>query len=96
MLMQKKSLDGLLTWRFRWAMMVKKKRHLTKAEEFDIMKIVLDKFLLLGVFIMALGLYLIVTQVQDFAFGFAVLGTGAIVMIIFAMILVREYNFMEN
>lgn len=76
--------------------MAKKKRHLTKAEEFDIMKIVLDKFLLLGVFIMALGMYLIVMGMDNFAFGFAVLGTGAIVMIIFAMILVREYNFLEN
>lgn len=72
------------------------KRHLTKGEEFEIMKLVLDKFLLLGVFIMALGLYMIVSSVQDFAFGFAVLGVGAIIMIVFAMVLVREFNFLHH
>jgi len=72
------------------------KRHLTKSEEFEIMKLVLDKFLLFGVFIMALGLYLIVSSVQNFALGFAVLGVGAILMIIFAMILVREFNFIQH
>ena len=77
-------------------MKAKQKRHLTKAEEFDIMKIVLDKFLLLGVFIMALGIYMIVTAVESFSMGFTVLGVGAVVLIIFAMILVKEYNFLEN
>lgn len=77
-------------------MMAKIKKHLTKSEEFDIMKIVLDKFLLLSVLIMALGLYLIVTAVGDFAFGFSVLGVGAIIMIIFAMILVKEFNFLQH
>lgn len=72
------------------------KKHLTKSEEFDIMKIVLDKFLLLGVFIMALGLWMIVTQLESFVYGFAVLFTGAIVMIIFAMILVKEFNFLQQ
>ncbi len=76
--------------------MAKQKKHLTKSEEFDIMKIVLDKFLLLGVFIMALGIYLIVTAVNSFVMGFAVLGVGALILIIFAMILVREFNFIEN
>lgn len=76
--------------------MAKIKKHLTKSEEFEIMKVVLDKFLLLGVFIMALGLYLIVTSADSFAFGFTVLGVGAIIMIIFAMILVREFNFIQR
>lgn len=76
--------------------MAKIKKHLTKSEEFDIMKIVLDKFLLLSVLIMALGLYMIVSSVQDFAFGFSVLGVGAIIMVIFAMILVKEFNFLQH
>ena len=74
----------------------KEKKHLTKEEEFDILKIVLDKFLLLGVFIMALGIYTIVSSIEDFALGFVVLGTGAIVLIVFAMILVKEYRFLEH
>lgn len=76
--------------------MAKIKRHLTKNEEFEIMKVVLDKFLLLGVFIMALGMYMIVASSETFAFGFTVLGVGAIIMILFAMILVREFNFMQH
>ena len=76
--------------------MAAKKKHLTKQEEFEIMKIVLDKFLLMGVIIMGIGLYLIVDAAANFAFGFAVLGVGAILLIIFAMILVKEYNFLEN
>ena len=74
----------------------KTKRHLSKDQEFDIMKIVLDKFLLLGVFIMVFGLVLIVGSLQDFLLGFAVLITGVILLVIFAMILVREYNFLQN
>ncbi|MCF7799273.1 hypothetical protein K9M74_05205 [Candidatus Woesearchaeota archaeon] len=76
--------------------MVKQKKHLTKQEEFEIMKIVLDKFLLLGVFIMSLGIYLIVTALENFAMGFTVLGVGAVILIIFAMILVKEYNFIQH
>ncbi len=75
--------------------MAKQKRHLTKAEEFDIMKLVLDKFLLLGVLIIAMGLFLIVSA-ASISYGFIVLATGAFIMIIFAMILVKEYNFLEH
>jgi len=42
--------------------MSKGKRRLTGAEEFDIMKLVLDKFLWLGFGIMAYGLFLMLTQ----------------------------------
>ena len=76
-------------------MMAKQKRHLTKSEEFDIMKIVLDKFLLMGVLILSMGLYLIVSA-ASISYGFIVLAAGAFVMIIFAMILVKEYNFLEH
>lgn len=75
--------------------MAKQKRHLTKSEEFDIMKIVLDKFLLLGIIIIAMGLYMIVSA-ASISYGFIVLATGAFIMIIFAMILVKEYNFLEH
>ena len=76
--------------------MAKKKKHLTADQEFQLMKIVLDKFLLLGVFIIALGLYLIITSAQNFVMSFAVLITGAILLIIFSIILVKEYNFLQN
>ena len=76
--------------------MAKKKKHLTVDQEFQLMKIVFDKFLLLGVFIIAFGLYLIVTSSQSFALSFSVLTTGALLLIIFATLLVREFNFLQN
>ena len=72
------------------------KRHLTREEEFDIMKLVLDKFLLLGVFIMALGLWMIIFATESVAFGFSVLLAGAVLLIVFAMILVKEFNFLQK
>lgn len=76
--------------------MASKKRHMSKSEEFDILKIVLDKFLLLGTFIMALGIYLIVSTIENFVLGFSVLAVGSLIMIFFAMILVKEYRFMQH
>ncbi len=76
--------------------MAKKKRNLTKAEEFDIMKIVFDKFLLLGVLVIMLGLVMITLGIQDFVYGFTVMVAGALILLVFAVILVKEYNFIEN
>ena len=57
---------------------------------------VFDKFLLLGVIIMAMGIWIIVSQAESFALGFSVLGVGAILMIVFAILAVREFNFMQH
>lgn len=77
--------------------MSKNKKHLTKQEEFEIMKLVLDKFLLLGVFIMALGIYMLVTNAsQSLFYSLAVLFSGAVILIVFAMILIKEYNFIKD
>jgi multisubunit Na+/H+ antiporter MnhC subunit len=76
--------------------MGKKKHHLTKQEEFDLMKIVFDKFLLLSVLLMALGVYLITSAASSFSIGFSVLGGGAIVMILFGILAVRAFNFLEH
>ena len=46
--------------------MAKQKRHLSKNQEFDIMKLVLEKFLLFGVIIMVFGLVIIVGTTQNF------------------------------
>lgn len=73
--------------------MVKKiKRMLTKSEEFEIMKVVLDKFLLLGIAIMFLGIYLIVNTTKTLFFSFSVFSVGAIVMLLFAWIIVKEFE----
>jgi len=69
------------------------KRVITKQEEFEIMKLVLDKFLLLGTFIMAYGFYRIVTLDENLVFGFSVLAAGAVLMLLFMWIIMKEYNY---
>ena len=66
------------------------KRRLGKTEEFDIFKLVLDKFLWLGFGIMAFGLYRLFQL--DFTNGLLLVISGAIILIIFMIILVKEYE----
>ena len=72
------------------------KRHLTRQEEFDILKLVIDKFLLLSVFLLALGLYNIVTSSTSFVWGLVVMLGGVVLLILLAGMLVREYEFIKN
>ena len=66
------------------------KRRLSEQQEFEIMKLVLDKFLWLGFGIMAFGLY------EIFAFGIPIglswIVAGAIILLIFTWIIVKEYE----
>lgn len=73
----------------------KTKRHLTKEEEFDILKLVLDKFLWIGVLIMGFGFYRLVVTVESIWHNLAILFAGVIIMLLFTWILIREYNFMK-
>ncbi|MBI2133365.1 hypothetical protein HYU11_01645 [Candidatus Woesearchaeota archaeon] len=68
----------------------KVKRKLTSDQEFQIMKIVLDKFLWLGFGIMAFGLFQLYSTTE--LSGFLVMIAGAAVLMIFIWILVREYE----
>jgi len=76
--------------------LAKVKRHLNHDEEFQIMKLVLDKFLWLGVGIMGYGFYLTISLNNDLTYGLTVLGAGAILLLLFMAILVSEYNFLEH
>lgn len=76
--------------------MQKIKRHMTHDEEFDILKMVLDKFLWIGVGIMVFGFYKLVTLSNELWYGLSVMAAGAIVLLIFIAILVREYNFLSR
>lgn len=69
----------------------KMKKRLTQAEEFEIMKLVFDKFLWLGVGIMAYGFYSLVTQAFT-SQGISFLIAGAVILILFMWLLVREYE----
>ena len=66
------------------------KKRLTASEEFEIMKLILDKFLWLGIAIMAFGLYIIFTGTS--MSGFSLIITGAVILVIFLILLVKEYE----
>jgi hypothetical protein len=72
------------------------KRVITKQEEFEILKLVLDKFLLLGVLIMAYGFYRIVALNENLWYGFSVLAVGALLLLLLMWILMKEYNYVKN
>ena len=66
------------------------KKRLSEAQEFEIMKLVLDKFLWLGFIVMGFGMY------QMFASGIPVgimwLVTGAVLLVLFMILIVKEYQ----
>ncbi|MFP4118995.1 MAG: hypothetical protein ACLFTH_02985 [Candidatus Woesearchaeota archaeon] len=76
-------------------MVKKKKLRLTKDEEFQMMKMILDKFALLGVILLSLGIALLAIG-TDITIGFGVLGIGVVVMLIFAWILAKEIHMLEH
>ena len=69
------------------------KKRLTLQQEFEIMKLVLDKFLWLGFIIMAYGMYQM--YADSIKVGLGWLGAGAAVLIIFMIIIVREYEIIK-
>jgi hypothetical protein len=70
------------------------KKRLTQDEEFEILKLVLDKFLWLGFGVMAYGLYSMFTGV-DFLKGFGFMVAGAVILILFMLIITRNYEMTE-
>lgn len=72
------------------------KKHLTRQEEFDILKMILDKFLWLGVGIMAYGFYRVVAFNTNLWYNLSIMAGGAILLLIFMSVLLREYHFMKG
>jgi len=66
------------------------KRRLAAHEEFEIMKLVLDKFLWVGTGLMFFGLYKSIAE--TFMDGFWYILTGALVMLVFAWIIIKEFE----
>ncbi len=66
------------------------KKRLTPTEEFEIMKLVLDKFLWLGIAIMGFGLYKLFTAMNLGGFSWIIVGT--IILVIFLILIVKEYE----
>lgn len=72
------------------------KKRLTQAEEFEIMKLVLDKFLWLGFGILAYGFYTLVTgQTEALLKGLSFLFAGAMILMLFMIVILKEYELVK-
>ena len=69
------------------------KKRLTPTEEFEIMKLVLDKFLWLGFIVMGFGMYQMF--VNTLAVGLMWIVVGAILLILFMILIVKEYEMVK-
>ena len=69
------------------------KKRLSQQQEFEIMKLVLDKFLWLGFGIMAFGLYKILTD--TFSTGLLYMMSGIVVLVVFMILIVKEYEIIK-
>ena len=71
--------------------MKKTKKRLTQDQEFQIMKLVLDKFLWIGMILMLYGVYTGVI-LEEYGNGIAWGISGVVIWIIFMIMLIREYE----
>ena len=71
--------------------MASHKKRMTEQQEFDVMKLVLDKFLWLGFIVMGWGMY---TSIRDSAVlpGLWFMLAGAVLLFLFLVIIVKEYE----
>lgn len=74
---------------------IKGKKTFTSQQEFEMMKLILDKFLWIGTIIVLYGFYLMAvkTNVTD---SLLMIAAGAIVFIIFIVLLVRDYEWAKR
>ena len=70
------------------------KKKLTNQQEFEIMKLVLDKFLWAGLFILLYGFYTVV-QAASINNGYWIMAAGAVLLVLFMGILVKEYEVLQ-
>lgn len=70
------------------------KKRLSEAQEFEIMKLVLDKFLWLGFAVMGWGMYLSLTA-ESILGGIWHLAAGAVLLLLFLVIIVKEYEIVK-
>ena len=67
------------------------KKKLTISEEFEILKLVLDKFLWIATFMLIFGSYIVIVE-KDIAGSLYFFVTGIIILVIFMIVLVKEYE----
>ena len=69
------------------------KKRLTGQQEFEIMKLVLDKFVWLGFIVMGFGMYKMF--VSSVSAGLLWIVVGAVLLILFMVLIVKEYEFVK-
>ena len=70
------------------------KKRMTEDQEFQIMKLVLDKFLWLGFIVMGWGMYQSLNQESVMA-GLWYMFAGAFLLLLFVVIIVKEYEIVK-
>ncbi len=70
------------------------KKRMTEQQEFEIMKLVLDKFLWLGFIIMGFGVWKMISE-ASVAAGIYHLIAGIVVLVLFLVMIVREYEVLK-
>ncbi|MFT4343544.1 MAG: hypothetical protein ACMXYE_02240 [Candidatus Woesearchaeota archaeon] len=71
--------------------MAKTKKKLTLSEEFEILKLVLDKFLWIATFMLLYGAYMTIV-LDDFVGSVYFFLSGIFVLIVFMLVLIKEYE----
>ena len=67
------------------------KKRMTEEQEFQIMKLVLDKFLWLGFIVMGWGMYLAIQDMSMFP-GLWYMIAGAVLLFILMALIIKEYE----
>ncbi|MBT3813817.1 hypothetical protein HOE37_04945 [Candidatus Woesearchaeota archaeon] len=70
------------------------KKQMTEDQEFQIMKLVLDKFLWLGFIVMGWGMYVAIRDTMMFPGLWYMIG-GAVLLFLFLVIIVKEYEILK-
>ena len=70
------------------------KKKLNKDQEFEVMKLVLDKFLWLGFIVMGWGMYVSIRDAVVLP-GLWYMIAGAILLILFVIVIVKEYEILR-
>lgn len=72
-----------------------KRRALSKNEEFDILKIVMNKFLLFAIFILGLGFYRLISGIGLFGYNIIIILAGVLLLVLFISLLIKEYEYIK-
>lgn len=76
---------------------MKPKKRLTQQQEFEIMKLVLDKFLWLGFAIMLYGMWRLFNLGigNELGTSISIMVAGAVVLVVFMVLIVKEYEIVK-